>query len=91
METFYILALLAGSLIVFNCVGMYVVFQTYFEVKERRLYQVLFIWLVPFIGATLAIYINREDYFEDRRLKKIGNNSNITDSEAINMASSIDR
>lgn len=88
---FYIFAAIAGSLIFLNLCAMYIVFHTYFEVKERRLYQVLFIWLIPFIGALFAIIINREDYFEERRLKKVGNNSNITDSEAVTMASSIDR
>ena len=65
-----------------NIVATYIVFNACFEIKERRLYQTLFIWLVPFIGAFLAIYTNREDYFEEKNKKKIGNQTSITDSEA---------
>ena len=66
-----------------NVLATHVVFNTYFEIKERRAYQTLFIWLVPIFGAVFAMYINREDYFEQKaRKKQIGNHTSITNSEA---------
>jgi len=68
--------------VLLNIVATYIVFNTYFEIKERRKCQTLFIWLIPIIGAIIAIYINREDDFEEKYKKQIGNQTSITDSEA---------
>lgn len=78
----YILIATAVAVLILNVVASYIVFNTYFEVKKRRLYQTLFIWLLPFIGALMAIYLNREDCFEQKRQKQIGNNPNITNAAA---------
>ena len=78
----YILIAMAAASLLLNSVATYIVFNTYFEVKRRRLYQTLFIWLLPFVGAMMVIYLNREDYFEQKRLKQIGNNPNITNAAA---------
>lgn len=78
-----------GFIVLLNVGASYIVCKTYFEVKARKKYQLLFIWFVPFIGAALAIYINRESWFEKERFDKIGNYSNITNSEAISHASAL--
>lgn len=88
-ETQYVLIAIVGSCFLLNTLATYIVLNTYFEVKERRTYQILFVWLLPYIGAIFAVFISREDYFENRRLKKVGNNSNISESQAVNMASSV--
>jgi hypothetical protein len=80
------LIVIAASLLVLNLIATYIVLNTHFEVKKRRLYQLLFIWLLPYLGGLFAILINREDYFEERRLKKVGNDSNISESDATSMA-----
>ena len=78
----YILIATAVVCLLLNVVATYIVFNTYFEVKKRRFYQTLFIWLLPFIGALTAIYLNRQDYFEQKRQRQIGNNPNITNAAA---------
>ena len=78
----YILIATAVVCLLLNSIATYIVFNTYFEVKKRRLYQSLFIWLFPFIGALMAIYLNRQDYFEQKRQRQIGNNPNITNATA---------
>jgi len=80
---------LIGFLVLLNVGASYIVCKTYFEVKARKKYQLFFIWLIPFIGAALAIYIHRESWFEERRIDKIGNHSNISNSEAISHASAL--
>jgi hypothetical protein len=84
----YILIGIGVALVILNSIASYVILHTHFEVKERRTYQLIFVWVLPFLGAIFAILINREvvfsilinreDYFADRRLNKVGNNSNIT-------------
>lgn len=61
----YLAYSLLGFLILLNAVASYIVCKTYFEVKARKVYQLVFVWLIPFIGATLAIYLNRESWFEE--------------------------
>ena len=65
-----------------NIVATYIVCHTYFEVKNRKRNQIIFIWLVPILGSALAIYLNREDHFHKIRNNQIGNDPNITDSQA---------
>ena len=86
----YIVITLTVVAIILNSIATYVVINTYFEIKERRTYQIIFIWLIPFIGSILAIGINREDYFREKHKKQIGNNSNISHSEAIDHAIAAD-
>jgi hypothetical protein len=38
-----------------------VIFTTYYEVKERRFYQLIFVWVLPLFGAITVILINREN------------------------------
>ncbi len=73
-------------ILVLNIIATYVVFKTYFAVTNRRLYQIVLIWFVPFFGAWLAIYINREDFFFRKRNKLTGRLTEISDSEAITHA-----
>jgi energy-coupling factor transporter transmembrane protein EcfT len=68
------LLIILGVVVILNFVASYVVWSTYFEVKERRLYQIIFVWFVPLLGAFTVIYINREDSFKGRHLNKVGNN-----------------
>ncbi len=72
---FYIIITLIIIWIALNIVATIVVLSTHFEEKNRRTMQIVFVWLLPIIGALFAIFINKEDYFENRRLKKVGNNS----------------
>ncbi|MDE1464941.1 hypothetical protein [Spartinivicinus poritis] len=87
----YIMIAVAIFIIIANIFATFVVCKTYFEIKQRRLYQILFIWLVPIIGSALAIYLNLEDYFEQKHSTKIGNHPNITDAEAVTFAVGSDR
>lgn len=85
----YLAYSLVGFLVLLNLVASYIVCKTYFEVKARKYYQLGFIWFIPFIGASLAIYLNRESWFEEDRLDKVGNHSNITNAQAISFASAV--
>lgn len=76
--------------VLLNLIATYIVLNTYFEIKERKIYQIFFVWLVPFIGSILAIAINREDYFREKHKKQVGNNSNISHSDAVDHAISAD-
>ena len=82
----YILLIFLAVILISNIIATYVIFNTYFEIKERRIYQTLLVWLVPIIGSTLVIYINCENYFNEKKERQIGNNTNISDSEAIHHA-----
>ena len=83
----YLVITFAILLITLNLIATYIVCHTYFVVKSRRSYQILFTWLIPFIGGLLTIYINKEDYFTQKQAKQVGNNPNITESQAIHYAS----
>ena len=72
-ELIYIFIFL-GVLSLINIVATFVVLKTHFEIKERRVYQILFIWFIPIMGAFTTIYINKEDYFHSKHLDKVGNN-----------------
>jgi len=87
---FYILIGVASVIVILNIIASYIVCKTLFIVKGRRFYQLLFIWLVPFIGAILAIYLNCEEYFNQKKEKQIGNLTSITDREAVNHAMGAD-
>jgi hypothetical protein len=80
----YVIVLLS-IFVLLNIVATFVVWNTYFEIKERRTYQTIFIWLVPFIGSFMAIYINREDYFMAKHKRQIGNGTSISNSDATSM------
>lgn len=83
MEMVFIyLLIIVGVVFISNSIATYIVWNTHFEVKERRIYQTIFIWLVPIVGACMAIYINREDDFAKKQQTQVGNNPNITDSQA---------
>ncbi len=83
------LYLTAGTsvfVVLINSIATYIVFHTYFKVKQRRLYQTLFIWLVPVIGALMAIFLNREDYFVQKRKRQVGNHPTVSDTYAASLA-----
>lgn len=73
------LVLLAGL----NAVATYIVCHTYFRVENRKRKQIIFIWAVPLLGALLAIFLNREDYFAQRQKDRVGNNPHITEAQAV--------
>lgn len=80
------LYILTGFLIIvicLNAIASYLVCKTHFIVENRKRNQLIFIWVLPLIGALLAIFINREDYFAQRQRDKVGNNPNITESQAV--------
>ncbi len=79
----YVLIALIGITLLLNIVATYIVCNTYFVIKSRKLYQLIFIWLVPILGSFLCIYINKEDYFAKKHQKQVGNNPNVTESQAI--------
>ncbi|RYV01642.1 hypothetical protein SOPP22_14840 [Shewanella sp. OPT22] len=81
-EIYLYVYILLGIISLFNLIATVVVFRTYFENKMRRVYQLLFIWLVPFFGAILAIYLNREDRFTKKTKRKVGNDTSISDTYA---------
>ncbi len=83
------LLVVPALVLVLNIIATYVVVKTYFEVKNRRLYQIVLIWFVPFFGAWLAIYINREEYFARKRSKLTGRLTEISDSEAVTHAAAV--
>lgn len=83
MVAFYIAISLAVVLLLLNIIATYIVSVTYFEIKQRRVYQLLFVWLFPLLGAILTIYLNREEWFKDKQQNKVGNHTNISDSEAV--------
>ncbi len=66
-----------------NAIATYIICKTYFVVENRKRNQIIFVWLLPVVGALLAIIINREDYFEQKQRDKVGNNPNITESQAV--------
>ncbi len=75
-----------GVLLFINVVASILVARTFFLVKHRRYLQIVFIWVVPFLGAFMAIYFNYEDWFHKDRRDEIGNHPDITESEAITYA-----
>lgn len=86
-----IFAIILIAWLTLNTIATYVVFKTSFIVKERRIYQTIFIWLIPFIGSTLAIYLNRQEYFDLKKKDEIGNHPNISNEEAFNYAIEINQ
>jgi len=66
----YLLIGFFGFLFTLNSLAIYIVLNTYFKVKERRLYQILFVWLLPYIGAMFTIYINKQDYYDQKLARK---------------------
>ena len=73
-----------------NTFASYLVGKTHFELKQRRFYQLLFIWFVPVIGALMVIYFHWEELFNQKSKPQVGNNPNISDSQAITMANHTD-
>ena len=82
----YLIVGISVFVVLLNLVATYVVFDTYFKVKQRRLYQTLFIWLVPVVGASMAIFLNREDYFAQKKMRQVGNHPTISDTYAASLA-----
>lgn len=69
--------LIFSPFFVLNLCACYVIFTTCYEVKERRLYQLLFVWLLPLLGAITVIFINREDRLVKKPKRKVGNDTSI--------------
>ena len=81
--TVYLFLTLTDICLILNIVATYIVFNTHLNLKEKKLYQTLFIWLIPFVGASLAIYLNREEYFENKHKKQLGNKTTIREEDVI--------
>jgi len=69
---FYILISIGSVLFVFNVIASYIIFTAYFEVKQRKYYQLIFVWLIPFVGVVFAIYFNRNEPRIIKFKKKVG-------------------
>ena len=82
----YLIAGISIFVVLLNSIATYIVFHTFFKVKHRRLYQMLFIWLVPVVGASMAIFLNREDYFAQKRKRQVGNHPTVSDTYAASLA-----
>ena len=85
-----LLWLLLALFISVNTFASYLAAKTHFEIKQRRFYQLLFIWFVPVIGALMVIYFYWEELFNQKPKPQVGNNPNISDSQAITMANHTD-
>ena len=86
-----VLVVLGGLTLVLNLLATYITANTYFEVMNRKRNQILFIWLVPVLGACLAIFINREDFFISKHKDKVGNQPEITDRQAVSFGNAANR
>ena len=82
----YMIVGMAAFVVILNSIATYIVFHTYFKVKQRRLYQTLFIWLVPVVGGLFAIFFNREEYFAQKRERQVGNHPTVSDTYAASLA-----
>ena len=69
--------------LVLNIRATFIVYNTYFVVKERRMYQMAFIWVLPFVGSILAIYLNKHSFSQQNNKNELGNHPNITDQQAM--------
>ncbi len=76
-SSFIAYILIFSPFIILNIYACYVIFTTYYEVKERRLYQLVFVWLLPLLGAITVIFINREDRLVEKPKRKVGNDTSI--------------
>ncbi len=79
----YFIIVLVSIIVILNVVASYVLFNTQFDTKERRQFQLIFVWVIPVIGAMMVIYINKEDIIFEKRKKQIGNNTSISNKESI--------
>ncbi len=68
-----ILLAIGAALIVLNLIASYLILTTYFEVRQARYYQLIFVWLIPFLGAFFAIYFNRTEPYLVKFKRKVGN------------------
>jgi len=82
----YLIAGISVFVVLLNSVATYIVFHTFFKVKQRRLYQALFIWLLPVVGALFAIFFNREEYFVQKKTRQVGNHPTIEDTYTASLA-----
>ena len=82
----YLIGGLILVVVVLNSIATFIVLRTYFVVKNRRLYQLLLIWLVPVLGALLIIFIDREEYFAQKKHRQVGNHSELSDTYAASIA-----
>jgi len=74
-------------LAILNVAASYITCNTDFEIKSRKQNQFIIIWLIPFFGSFLAIYLNRETWFKKGRPDETNNPSDITDTPTTTYAS----
>ena len=67
-----VLVIVGMLVLVPNIIASVMALKAFFLVKERRKYQLWFIWLVPVFGSLLIIYSHKEDFFKRKR-SRIGN------------------
>jgi len=77
----YIIITLAAIILILNIIATIIAAKTYFVVKARRYYQIALVWIIPIIGALLVIFINKEDYFHQKRERQVGNHPSIKQSD----------
>ena len=85
MENFIFVFLLVFSIgiILVNVYATLILMRTHFVVKNRRRNQIIFVWLVPIIGALIVIYIDSENYIGEGYKQQVGNNTSISRWEAV--------
>ena len=79
----WFLVLLVLALVLLNAYATLILMRTHFEVKNRRKYQVVFVWLVPLVGALMVVYIDSESYIGGGYKHQVGNKSSISRWEAV--------
>lgn len=67
-------------LAILNVAASYIVCNTDFEIKAGKKHQLILIWLIPFLGPALAIYLNRGYWFEKERSKNLADHSDTTNT-----------
>lgn len=65
-------------IVLLNFYACYVILTTDYEVKARKYFQLLFVWLLPILGAVTVININRESVSVPKPKSEVGNNTSIT-------------
>lgn len=55
------LIIIGTAVLIANIWATIVVARSPFAIKERKVFQIIFIWCIPIIGASMAIFFNTEN------------------------------
>lgn len=83
IKAIIVIAIIA-LLLVANLLATYMAIKSSFNDRAKKAFQTLFVWLVPILGAIFTILANKQlrDY---KREKQTGNDTAITDNNAIDL------